>query len=96
MTLTVCISVHISSPLILHWMVAYHFPKQKYNCYLRFSRNVSLRVFQFKLWLLNLFEESHLWSRDLDTKKIRAEIFGQLRNVVLEKNGEDKMVRESN
>ena len=34
--------------------------------------------------------------RDLDTKKIGAEVFGELWNVVLEENGEDKMVRESN
>ena len=31
---------------------------------------------------------------NLDTKKIGAEIFGELRNAVLEKNGEDKMARE--
>ena len=31
-----------------------------------------------------------------DTKKIRAEVFGELRNVVQEENGEDIMVRESN
>ena len=37
-----------------------------------------------------------MWLRDLDTKKIEAEIFGELRNVVLEENGEDKMARESN
>ena len=29
-------------------------------------------------------------------KKIGAEVFGDLRNVVLEQNGQDKMVRESN
>jgi hypothetical protein len=34
--------------------------------------------------------------RDLDTKKIGVEVLGELRNVVLEENGEDKMVRESN
>jgi hypothetical protein len=32
--------------------------------------------------------------RDLDTKKIRVEVFGELQNLVLEENGEDKMVRE--
>ena len=31
-----------------------------------------------------------------DTKKIGTEVLGELRNVVLEENGEDKMVRESN
>ena len=30
------------------------------------------------------------------TKEIGMEVFGELRNVVLEENGEDKMVRESN
>ena len=29
----------------------------------------------------------------LDAKKIGTEVFGELRNVVLEENGEDKMVR---
>ena len=35
--------------------------------------------------------------RDLDSKKIGTEVFGDLRNVVglLEEKGEDKMVRES-
>ena len=32
----------------------------------------------------------------MDTKKIGADIFGELRNVALEENGEDKMARESN
>ena len=30
----------------------------------------------------------------LKKKKIEAEVFGELRNVVLEENGEDKIVRE--
>ena len=30
----------------------------------------------------------------MDTKKIGAEVFGELRNAVLEENGEDIMVRE--
>ena len=29
-------------------------------------------------------------------KKIEAEVFGELRNMVLEENGEDKMVTKSN
>jgi hypothetical protein len=33
--------------------------------------------------------------RDLDTMEIGAEVFGELRNVVLEINREGKMVRES-
>ena len=32
----------------------------------------------------------------LGTKKIGAEVFGELRNVVLKENGEYKMIRESN
>ena len=43
------------------------------------------------LWL----EYCFIWLRDLDTKKISTEVFGELRNVVLGENGEDKMVRES-
>ena len=41
-------------------------------------------------------EHSFIWVRDLDTKKIGAEVFGHIRNVVLEENEEDKIVRESN
>jgi hypothetical protein len=36
------------------------------------------------------------WLRDLDTKNIGADVFAELRNVVLEENEEDKMVRERN
>jgi hypothetical protein len=31
-----------------------------------------------------------VWLRDLDTKKIGTEIYGELRNVVMQENGEDK------
>jgi hypothetical protein len=41
-------------------------------------------------------EHCFIWLRGLDTKKIGAEVFGELWNVVLEENGEDKIVRESN
>jgi hypothetical protein len=41
-------------------------------------------------------EHCFIWPRDLDTKKIGAEIFGELWNVVMEYNGEDKMARECN
>ena len=37
-----------------------------------------------------------MWLRDLETKKIGARVFGELRNVVVEVNGEDQIVRESN
>ena len=33
---------------------------------------------------------------DLGTKIIEAKVFGKHRNVVLDENGENKMVRESN
>jgi hypothetical protein len=36
-----------------------------------------------------------IWLRDLDTKKTGASIFGGPRNVMLEENREDKIVRES-
>ena len=32
-----------------------------------------------------------IWLREMDTKKIGTEVFGELVNVVLEENGEDKM-----
>ena len=32
--------------------------------------------------------------RDLDTKKIGAKVFGMLLNMVLEENGDDKIVKE--
>ena len=47
-------------------------------------------------WIGVMFGTFFLCLTDLDTKKIRAEKFGELRNVVLEDNGEDKMVREIN
>ena len=31
-----------------------------------------------------------MWLRDLDTKKIGEKVFGELRNLVLKENGEDK------
>ena len=36
------------------------------------------------------------WLRDLATIKIGVEIFEEIRNVVLEENGEERTVRESN
>ena len=41
-------------------------------------------------------EHYFIWLRDLDIKKIGKEVFGEVLNVVLEENGENKMVRESN
>ena len=42
-----------------------------------------------------MFGACFIWLRDVDTKKIGAEVFGDLRKVVLEENGEDKMMRKS-
>jgi hypothetical protein len=39
-------------------------------------------------------EHCFIWLRDLNTKKIGADVFGELRNMGLEENGEDKMARE--
>ena len=41
-------------------------------------------------------EHCFIWLRHLDTKEIVMEVFGVLLNVMLEENGENKMVRESN
>ena len=51
---------------------------------------------QEEIVLALCFEHYFIWLRDLETKKIGAEVFEELWNVVLEENGEDKMVRESN
>ena len=37
-------------------------------------------------------EHCTVWLRDLDTKKIGGEDFGELENVVMDENGENKMV----
>jgi hypothetical protein len=37
-------------------------------------------------------EHCFIWLRNLDTKKIGAELFGDLWKVELEENGEDKIV----
>ena len=37
-----------------------------------------------------------IWLRDMDSKKIGVELFGEFWNMVQEENGEDKMVTESN
>ena len=43
-----------------------------------------------------MFGSCFVWLEELDAKKIGAEVFEELRNVVLEENGEDKMAIESN
>ena len=37
-----------------------------------------------------------MWLKNLDTKKIGEEIFGDLQNLVLKDKGEDKMAPQSN
>ena len=37
-----------------------------------------------------------IWLRNLDTEKIGEELFVGLLNLLVEENGEDKMVREKN
>ena len=49
-----------------------------------------------KYWLSVMFGALIYMAQRLGIKKTGAEVFGELRNVVLEENGEDKMVRESN
>jgi hypothetical protein len=41
-------------------------------------------------------EHCFIWFRDSGPNKIGKELFGELPNVMLEENGEDKMVREIN
>ena len=45
-------------------------------------------------WLGVMFGACFIWLTDLDSKKIEAEVFGKILNVVQEENGEDKMARE--
>ena len=43
-----------------------------------------------------IFETLHfVWLRNLDNKKTGKKVFRELPNVVLEENGEDKMLREN-
>ena len=49
------------------------------------------KLVRFYVWSIALYD-SETWK----LRKLEAEVFGELRNVVLEKNGEDKMVRVSN
>ena len=66
-----------------------------------FNRKMSLLTSKLSIELKKKLVRCCVWSialygSDLDTKKIGTEVFGELRNMVLEENGEDKMVRESN
>ena len=54
-----------------------------------FSRIISLLTSELKI-------DGALLYMALDTKKIGAEVFEEPQNMVLEENGEDKMVRKSN
>jgi hypothetical protein len=41
-------------------------------------------------------ENCTMWRRELDTKRIETEGFGELRNVMLKERKGDKMARENN
>ena len=58
-----------------------------------FNRKMSLLTSKLNIELKKKLVRCYVWSI---TKKIEAEVFGDLRSVVLDENGEDKMVRESN
>ena len=66
-----------------------------------FNRKISLWTSKLNIELRKKLILCYVWNitlfgRDLDTKKIGEEVFGELWNVVLEQNGEDKMARASN
>ena len=56
----------------------------------KLNNELTLKLIRFCL------EHCIIWLRNLNTKKTGAEVFGELRNVVLEENGKDKRVRENN
>ena len=64
-----------------------------------FNRKISLLTKKLRIELGKKLVSNYVWSiyqlRDLDAKK-RAKVFVEVLNMVLEENGEDKMVRESN
>ena len=66
------------------------FNKNKKSLF-RSKLNIELR----KISVRCLLDQFFIWLRILDTKKVRGELFGELWNVVLEENVEDKMIRES-
>ena len=62
---------------------------------------MSLLTSKLNIELKNKLVKCYVWSialygSELDTKQIGTKVLGELRNVVPEENGEDKMVRESN
>ena len=67
-----------------------------------FNRKMSLLTSKLNIELKTKVIRCYVWSIALygsetwTLKKIGTEVFGELRNVVLEENGEDKIVRESN
>ena len=64
-----------------------------------FNRKISLLTSKLNIELRKKFVWCYIWSIVLygsETKKIGAEVFGVLQNVVLEEKGEDKIVREIN
>ena len=63
-----------------------------------FNRKMSLLTSTLNIQLNKKLVRCYVWSialygsRDLDTKKIGMEVFGELRNLVLKENGKDKMI----
>ena len=64
------------------------------GCHIR-TRKISFLKSKLNIELRKKLEHCFIWLRDLDAKKIGAEIFRELWNVVLDENGEDKMISES-
>ena len=58
---------------------------------------ISVLTSKLKIELREKLIRCYVWSNALyGSEKFRTEVFGELRNVVLEENREDKMLRESN
>ena len=61
-----------------------------------FNRKLSLLTSKLNTELRKKLLRCYIWSiaGDVDTKKIGEEVFGKLRNVVPEENGEDKRAKK--
>ena len=60
-----------------------------------FNRNISFFRSKLNIELWKNVVRCYVWRIALfGSNKIGAELFGELRNVVLEENGEDKMIRK--
>ena len=83
--------------LYLHWIQneVYSLSRRKsqqYKAYTGGSLSTGHRekLVRYYVWTLLYI------LRDLDTKKVGADVFGEIQNVALEENGEDKIVKENN